>query len=79
MQGLDYVGVDDGELEEQETINACTGLMFLNPTDTAKELLGKWRYTCQVYNSNNQPAWNAVGLCVTSLLLIMNNPNDCLT
>jgi hypothetical protein len=68
MQGLDYVGVDDSELPEQETDNACTGLMFLNPTDTAKALLGKWRDTCQALNNNNQPAWNAVGHWSTSLI-----------
>ena len=70
LQGLDYVGVDDSELPEQETDNACTGLMYLNPTDKAKALLGRWRDTCQALNNNNQPAWNAVGHCGTAPLLI---------
>lgn len=67
MQGLDYVGVDDSELPEQETDNACTGLMFLNPTEKAKVLLGQWRDTCQALNNNNQPAWNEVGRCAHPL------------
>ena len=48
---------------EQETEHACTGFMFLNPTDKAKELLAQWLQRCQATNHNNQPAWNEVGYC----------------
>ncbi len=60
LQDLDYVGVDDSEELEQDTGDACTCLMYLNPTDTAKHLMHEWRHVCIVTNGNNQPAWNAV-------------------
>ena len=55
MQGLDYVGVDDSEQPEQETDNACTGLMYLNPTDKAKALMRAWRDTCQEPTTTTSP------------------------
>jgi hypothetical protein len=59
-QDLDYVGVDDSEQPEQETDNACTGLMYLNPTDKARALMRAWHDTCQEQKFLNQPAWNEV-------------------
>ena len=64
MQGLDYVGVDDSEKPEQETDNACTGLMYMNPTEKAKSLLQQWHDTCQEQKYLNQPAWNNVRACL---------------
>ena len=68
-QDLDYVGVDDSEQPEQETENACTGLMYLNPTDKAKALMRAWHDTCQEQRFLNQPAWNTevVGTCQGAL------------
>ncbi|BDA50156.1 probable UDP-D-xylose:L-fucose alpha-1,3-D-xylosyltransferase [Coccomyxa sp. Obi] len=60
-QGLDYVGVDDSEVEnEQETHNACTGLMYFRPTVRAQQLLSDWHAMCMELNQNNQGAFNRV-------------------
>lgn len=63
-QGLDYVGVDDSEQNEPErdTDNACTCLMYLNPTSAAKALLRDWHGACLARRYNNQQSWNQVGL-----------------